>query len=119
MPDERSYETKNYRVSLSDGSESHEVSVPLRRPFTKKLRRHFEEVRETADGRKKIEMVPRQIEHTMDVESEMRDDAVREWNAKTNKTIAARNLRIEELSTEPLSSQSRRPAKSLAASASE
>ena len=109
-------ETKEYRVSLRDGSESAVVQVPLRRPFTKILRRHHEVVRELGDGRKKLEMVPRDTEHQMDVESEMRADAVRAWNAKMQKAIAARNLLIEEVIAGP--QPSRRPAKDMAGQSS-
>lgn len=88
-------ETKVYRVSLINGSEARDITVPLRAPFNKKVRRHFETVRDLADGRKKLEYELRETEVAIDVEAEMRADAVRGWNADRGSAIAAKNLKVE------------------------
>lgn len=90
-------ETKAYKVSLADGSEASIVRVPLRHPVVKTLRRHQEYVRELADGRKKLEFELREVEHSIDMEAEMRADAIRAWNGNV-RSIAARNLIVEAVS---------------------
>jgi hypothetical protein len=91
-------ETKAYRVCLAaDGSEPLTVRVLLRTPFNRKVRRHFEVVREFADGRKKVEFEVRDVEHAFDVESEMRADAVRAFNASRATSVSAKNLLIEAI----------------------
>lgn len=88
-------ETKVYRVSLLNGSEAQDITVPLRAPFNKKVRRHFETIRELGDGRKKLEYELKEVEVAIDVEAEMRADAIRGWNAGRGSAIAAKNLKID------------------------
>lgn len=104
-------ESKAYRVSLLDGSEAAVVHVPIKAPVTKKIRRHFQIARDLPDGSKKLEYEPREVEHTIDPESEMRADAIRAWNG-SSRSFAARNLIVEpyaEPSPAPQSTVLERP----------
>ena len=90
---------RRFRVSLPGGGSERLCDVEDRKPFSKKLLRHVEKVRDLADGRKRIEMVPEQIVHEYDVHSEMVADAVRSYNDAdpTQPTKALKQLEVEDL----------------------
>ncbi len=75
--------SRRFKVSLADGSKENIVTVEDRKPITRMLRRHKEEVTTKLDGTKKIEMVPCEVEHVYDMQSEMIADAVRAYNDAT------------------------------------
>lgn len=88
-------ETKRYQVSMANGSNPAIVEVPFRTPFSKRIRRQVEKLRELPDGRKRLDYEWEEFDHEYDVESEMRDDAVRKYNEGSGKAYSARQLLIE------------------------
>ncbi len=96
---------RRFSVRMISGNEEGILAdVEDRLPFTRKIQRHIEKVREKGDGTKVIEYPLETIDHTYDFTSDMKDDAVRAYNlAKSTKThhsdITRKNLVIEDLGT--------------------
>ncbi len=86
---------RRFRVSLPGGIEQRIVAVEDRKPFTKKIMRHVEHVRETADGKKRIEHVLEPVEHTYEVRSEMIADAIRSYNDSDTKQRGRSGMQLE------------------------
>ncbi len=95
---------RRFRVSLPGGGTERIVAVEDRKPFTKILRRHVEEVKELADGRKKIVHVLQNVEHPYDVKSEMVADAIRSYNdaAPSMPAKSIKQLQIEDMGPVPV-----------------
>ena len=86
-----------FEVSLPGGAQPKTVGVEDRRPFTKKIRRHFEETRTLGDGRKKTDMVPRDVDYVYDFTDEMRADSVRAYNLFNGSSFSSSQLSIREI----------------------
>jgi hypothetical protein len=94
---------RRFRVSLPGGGKPQTVAVEDRKPFTKKIIRHVEHVKELADGRKRIEFVRESMDHQYDVKSEMICDAIRAYNDfdPKNPAKSIKQLEIEDLGPVP------------------
>mgnify|MGYP001589644233 CR=1 FL=1 len=88
---------RKFRVSMG-GGEPKLVIVEDQKPFTRKLMRHSERVRDLGDGRKRTEMILDEIEHTYDFATEMKADAVRGYNsAGAGSSFSFKQLDVEDL----------------------
>ena len=94
---------RRFKVSPRTGTEAPViVDVEDRLPFTRKIQRHVEKIRERGDGTKIIEYPIESMDYTYDFTPEMKADAVRGYNiAKSTRThvsdITTKNLVIEDL----------------------
>ncbi len=94
---------RRFKVSPRTGTDSPVVvDVEDRLPFTRKIQRHVERIRERGDGTKIIEHPLESMDYTYDFTPEMKADAVRGYNiAKCTRThvsdITMKNLVIDDL----------------------